>query len=58
MKLLHGNIDDIELLVIQNLNLISIIYPFAEYLLSSFDYLLESAKGFNEYLITTHAKCF
>jgi hypothetical protein len=41
MKLLHGNIDDIELLVIQNLNLISIIYPFAEYLLSSFDYLLE-----------------
>jgi hypothetical protein len=49
MKLLHGNIDDIELLVIQNLNLISIIYPF-EYLLSSFDYLLESPKCFNEYL--------
>jgi hypothetical protein len=39
----------------KNLNLISIIYPFAEYLLSSFDYLLESTKGFNEYLIATHA---
>jgi hypothetical protein len=36
MKLLHGNIDDIEFLVIQNLNLISIIYPFAEYILTVF----------------------
>jgi hypothetical protein len=58
MKLLHGNIDDIELLVIQNLNLISIIYPFAEYLLSSFDYLLESTKCFNEYLTAMYTKCF
>jgi hypothetical protein len=39
MKLLHGNIDDIEFLVIQNLNLISIIYPFAEYILTVFFWL-------------------